>query len=74
MMLLISLDPEIIILSGTASHDFQSEVASSLPKEDIITTYHYAHRSSDTEKARDRAAEIRETTGLEMFEMRNTTG
>ena len=52
------LDPNTIILSGTASHKFEEEMATLIPHACVLTTYHYAHRPSHAAKAKARAKEI----------------
>ena len=52
------LNPDVVILSGTATHRFETVVGHMLPKAQIIPTLHYAHRkgrrSEEEELARVR--------------------
>ena len=55
---LAQLRPSIIILSGIETHQFEGVIAQRIPEARILTTYHYAHRPPDAEKATARAIEI----------------
>lgn len=50
---LSSLKPDVVILSGTAIHNFGRDVRAALPDAKVIKTLHYAHRkgSQSTESA-----------------------
>lgn len=59
-----SLAPEVAILSGSAAHAFESELADELPACRIIKAFHYAHRPLDADRAQARATEVRQELGL----------
>ncbi len=53
-----NLKPHTVILSGTASHGFEQEISDSLPDVEVHTSFHYAHRPRDADRAISRAREI----------------
>jgi hypothetical protein len=61
---LAALAPDIVILSGSAVHRFETQINSLLPAARVIKTFHYAHRPRDAARADARAAEIRKELGL----------
>lgn len=58
MRWLSCLAADVIILSGTASHSFEHEIAENLPNAKVLTSFHYAHRPLDADRAMSRAREI----------------
>ena len=58
LMWLTELAPDVMILSGTSAHRFESEIARILPSAKIFNSFHFAHRPRDAQKALMRAQEI----------------
>jgi len=61
---LAELAADIVILSGSPAHRFETQVNSLLPSSRVFKTFHYAHRPIDAERATARAAEVRTQLGL----------
>ena len=49
--LLLCLNPDLVLLSGSATHRFASDVSKALPAARVLQTLHYAHRKSKVEEA-----------------------
>ena len=55
-----TIDPAIIILSGTSTHSHRSALEMVVPAAKFHQTFHYAHRPRDAERAEARASKIRQ--------------
>lgn len=47
------LDPNVVLLSGTAVHRFANEIKNVIPGAEIIPTLHYAHRKGKAAEERE---------------------
>lgn len=61
---LAAVKPDVVILSGTAAHAFDADLAALLPSARRIRTFHYAHRPPDAARADARAIEVKRELGL----------
>ena len=61
---LSAIAPEVVILSGTATHKFRSQTEQRLPGVRLLETFHYAHRGPYRQRANERAVEVRKELGL----------
>jgi hypothetical protein len=52
--LLTILDPEVVLLSGSATHRFAKWIHQHLPASRVVRTLHYAHRKGDLAQERER--------------------
>ena len=57
---LAEIRPQVVILSGTGTHQFASELNGLTKQIKIFKSFHYAHRPLDAERAESRAREIAE--------------
>jgi precorrin-6x reductase len=48
--LLCALEPDVILLSGSATHPFAANIQHLLPKAKVVKTIHYANRRSNAHK------------------------
>jgi hypothetical protein len=58
------LAPQVVILSGSATHRYAREIRALLPSARCLEAFHYAHRGADAARANARAVEIRTELGL----------
>ena len=62
--LLKIIKPDIIILSGSATHRFCSEIHKVIPASNVITTFHYANRESDIDVQTEQARVKKQIQGI----------
>lgn len=48
--LLLALEPDVILLSGSATHRFSAEIQRLFPRAEVVRTIHYANRGSNADK------------------------
>jgi len=61
---LMALSPDIVIPSGSVTHEFEAGVIDLLPDCRVFETFHYAHRPVDKDRANSWADKLRKELGL----------